>query len=515
MATETPRLDTIAPELLRTILGFISEPDTAYGEEADVKVSRIRSLHALTMTSKHLRYEALPYLYQRFQPHLQPGKVSLALFTRSLCENPELVKHVQALDIASFTEKHFQVSTPEDTHILKAGLLRLRFLDHYDDIEASLEKNCSTALNLLLLSLVTKLGCVNIGFDTNIEPPLEPFGLPVGLWKNAECPCCRRFAEHVHGILTSPKLCHQYKNVKGISIGPRCASNMKLFAAVLRLPSIHCIAFNVLGDVSRSYEWKDMDLSSTVEQLYVQDSYLLAEDIAEILHRCKKLKSFHIEWTQHFLGEGTDWEVPPAIDASIVTTALQLHKEYLQELDLTDITGQSILSSQSGCKLSSLTALSSLNVDDVFLLGGETWANVDLALPHNLQKLKIRIEILSVSFFGDIWNAVGRARHPALIDLTLSLWNGAGHIAQEGFSQTRPDLMSKEFIGIDKGTREELYQWRYDTWRDDILGDFNMHFTGRELWRLLCFLQQRLEEQGGADFLVANQDSVIYVSQEP
>ena len=93
-----------------------------------------------------------------------------------------------------------------------------------------------------------------------------------------------------------------------------------------------------------------------------------------------------------------------------------------------------------------------------------------------------------------------------------SLWVESEQVAQEGLSETSPDLTSKEFIGVDKGTREELYKWRYDKWSDDIAGDFNMRFTGKELWRMLCFLEQQFEEQGGTDFLVENQESVIYVS---
>lgn len=512
MTTETPRLDTIATELLSTILTFIDDPEGTCGTYEGVNWSdRFRNLHAVTATSKQLRLVTLPVLYRRFRPFLQSGNASLALFTRSLCENPDLMKHVQQLDIAAFEEEHFQVSSPQDTHILKANLLRLRFLDHYDDIEASLEKNCSTALNLLLLSLFTKLIVVNIGFGTDTDPPQEPLGLRIGLWKNAECPCCRRFAEHLHDILTSPKLCHQYKNLRGISIGPRCASNTKLFAAVMRLPSMTCIGFDALGDGSKSVDWREMDVSSTIEHLYIEDSYLLAENVAEIVHRCKKLKSVYIQWTADFLGVD-EWEEAPAINASIIAGALQVHKDYLRELRLTDMTGESIFSSPSGCKLSWLTALSSLKVDDVFLLEGDTWATVDLALPPNLHTLEIYVDLSSESSFGEIWGAVGRTRHPELIDLTLSLWVESEQVAQEGLSETSPDLTSKEFIGVDKGTREELYKWRYDKWSDDIAGDFNMRFTGKELWRMLCFLEQQFEEQGGTDFLVENQESVIYVS---
>ncbi|KAI7354119.1 hypothetical protein KC320_g3595 [Hortaea werneckii] len=335
MTTETPRLDTIATELLSTILTFIDDPEGTCGTYEGVNWSdRLRNLHAVTATSKQLRLVTLPVLYRRFRPFLQSGNASLALFTRSLCENPDLMKHVQQLDIAAFEEEHFQVSSPQDTHILKANLLRLRFLDHYDDIEASLEKNCSTALNLLLLSLFTKLIVVNIGFGTDTDPPQEPLGLRIGL----------------------------------------------------------------------------------------------------------------------------------------------------------------------------------LKVDDVFLLEGDTWATVDLALPPNLHTLEIYVDLSSESSFGEIWGAVGRTRHPELIDLTLSLWVESEQVAQEGLSETSPDLTSKEFIGVDKGTREELYKWRYDKWSDDIAGDFNMRFTGKELWRMLCFLEQQFEEQGGTDFLVENQESVIYVS---
>lgn len=120
MTTETPRLDTIAPELLQTILSFISGPDTSGGGTVDVQISRVRSLHALTMASKQLRYETLPFLYRRFESW---NDISLPLFARSLCENHELAKCLQFFYV-SVSETQIQRPT-EGTSRLSRPLLIL------------------------------------------------------------------------------------------------------------------------------------------------------------------------------------------------------------------------------------------------------------------------------------------------------------------------------------------------------------------------------------------------------
>ncbi|GAB1727275.1 hypothetical protein NU195Hw_Modified_48t1 [Hortaea werneckii] len=131
MTTETPRLDTIAPELLQTILSFISGPDTSGGGTVDVQISRVRSLHALTMASKQLRYETLPFLYRRFESW---NDISLPLFARSLCENHELAKCLQFFYV-SVSETQIQRPTEGTSYVSSYPTHELSFLTALSELD--------------------------------------------------------------------------------------------------------------------------------------------------------------------------------------------------------------------------------------------------------------------------------------------------------------------------------------------------------------------------------------------
>ncbi|KAI6902793.1 hypothetical protein KC318_g10985 [Hortaea werneckii] len=247
MATETPRLDTIAPELLQTILGFISGPETSEGGTVDVQVRRVRSLHALAMTSKQLRYETLPFLYRRFEP--LKSDISVAFFARSLCENAELAKCVQFFDAFIVSTTQSQLPTPQDIKILKAALVPLKLAKISIGIGAALDKHCACAFYLLLISLTTRLKSLKLSFQYSAGLSEQS---EVQLHDDASCPCCCSFNESFQGILDSHAIRRQLAKLQTFEFGPRRDGNTGLLAAALKLPAMKNIVLICFGDVSES-----------------------------------------------------------------------------------------------------------------------------------------------------------------------------------------------------------------------------------------------------------------------
>lgn len=282
MATATPRLDSIAPELLQMILGFISGPDTSDGGTVKVRVWRVPSLHALTMVSKQLRYEALPYLYRRFES--RNGDLSLPLFVRSLCENPELAKCVQFFHTSVF-ESQSQIPNPGDIETLKAALVPLKLTKNYHHVRAALDNECASAFSLLLTSLTTRLRCLDLDFHRSAQLSGRS---KAQLHNDLSCPCCCKFNESLQEILASHTLRHQYANLEKFQFEPRDQGGVGLLAAVLELPAMKTIELVSFGDISGLYDWTVCANLSTVENVYFENSFLHDQSVAGLIACCKK-----------------------------------------------------------------------------------------------------------------------------------------------------------------------------------------------------------------------------------
>ncbi|KAI7314109.1 hypothetical protein KC315_g11469 [Hortaea werneckii] len=503
MATETPRLDTIAPELLQTILGFISGPDTSDGGTVDVKVWRVQSLHALTMTSRQLRYETLPYLYRRFET--EDGDSSLALFARSLCENAKLAKCVQVFDAFSVSTTQSQLLNSRDMKILKAALGPLKLAKISFNLEAALDNNCACAFYLLLISLTTRLKCLKLNFHSSARLSGR---LKVQLHNDVICPCCHSFNESLQDILDSRIPHPQYANLETFQFGPRRDGDVVLLATVLQLPVMKNIVLMSFGDVSESHDWTGCTNLSNVEDIHIEDSFLPSKDVAGLIACCKKLKSLLIWWSDCTTDETDEFwgTLLPTIDTSMIMTALKPHKESLETLELTNMTDQPFVSSYPTYELPTFTALSKLDVDDGVLLEGRSWDSFEL--PPNVRELVIYMQKRFIGF-AKVFRAVGHAAQRALADLTITIPFEANEILTApflGLHEVRgPNLPGEEVKVTQINTDMERPPWCYHLWTEEYAECVKMRFLGEELGQFMDFCAEKVETHG-VDFMINTED---------
>ncbi|GAB1736635.1 hypothetical protein NU219Hw_g8258t1 [Hortaea werneckii] len=506
MATETPRLDTIAPELLQTILGFISGPDTSDGGTVHVKIWRVQSLHALTMTSRQLRYETLPYLYRRFES--EDSDSSLALFARSLCENANLAKCVQVFNAFSVSTTQSQLLNPRDMKIIKAALGPLKLARISFNIEAALDKNCACAFYLLLISLTTRLKCLKLNFRTSARLSERS---KAQLHNDVTCPCCCSFDKSLQDILDSRLPRPQYVNLETFQYGPRRDGDVGLLATVLQLPVMKNIVLMSFGDVSESYDWTGCTNLSSVEDIHIEDSFLPGRDVAAMIACCKKLKSLLIWWDDNASETVSETDLP-TIDTSMILTALSSQRECLEILKLTNMTGQDFVASYPTYELPTFTALYKLDVDDRVLLEGRSWDSFEL--PPNLRVLVIYMQTNSIGF-TEVFRAIGQAAQRALADLTMTIPFGGNEILIapfRGLYEVRgPNLPGEEVKVTHINTTMDRPQWCYHLWTEEYGDCIQMRFLGEELGPLIYSFAEKVDMYG-VDFLI-NTDNYLFPSQ--
>ena len=142
-------LDAIPPELLCTLFDDL-EDDKVDEDPRD----RLRTFRSLALTSRRLNVVVTPYLYSEF---LAPGNGKvLERFVQTLCEKPDLAKHVQHVHLIPVRVKQPQ-SITWDIQPFTAASAHLRELPVYDAITLALGGGCYTALALSLLTLTTKM----------------------------------------------------------------------------------------------------------------------------------------------------------------------------------------------------------------------------------------------------------------------------------------------------------------------------------------------------------------------
>ncbi|KAI7307076.1 hypothetical protein KC315_g13922 [Hortaea werneckii] len=504
MATGTPRLDTIAPELLQTILGFISGPDTSDGGTLDVEVWRFRSLHALAMTSKQLHYETVPYLYRRFET--RDSDTSLAVFARSLCENAELAKCVQVFDAFNVSTTQSQLPNPRDIKILKAALVRLKLAKISSGIEVALDKHCACAFYLLLISLTTRLKCLKLSFYSSVR---QPGRLRIQLHNDEACPCCCSFNESLQKIFESHIPGHQHTNLEMFQFGPHRDGDVGLLAAVSQLPVMKNIILMSFGDVSESYDWTGRTNLSSVEDIHMEYGFLPSKDVAGLIACCKKLKSLLIWWSDY----ATDWEpLLPAIDTSIIMTALKSHRECLETLELICMTDENFVPSYPTYELPTFTALSKLDVDDRVLLEGRSWDSFEL--PPNLRVLVIYMLTPFIGF-TNFFRAIGQKAQKGLADLTITIPFEGNEIHAApflGLHEVRgPNLPAEEVKVTHINTDMERPPWCYHLWTEEYEECVKMRFLGEDVGKFMDFCAGKVETHG-VDFLI-NTDDYLSHSQ--
>ncbi|KAI6887048.1 hypothetical protein KC360_g1778 [Hortaea werneckii] len=499
MTTETPRLDTIAPELLKTIFDFVSGPDTLDGGTVDTRIWRVRTLRALTMTSRQLRYESLPYLYRRFEP--SGIDISLPLFARSLCENPELAKCVQLVDAGILCTTRARLPNQQDVETVKAALLSLKLPKRSFGIEAALDENYACAFSFMLISLTTRLKFLKLSFadSGNLSDSSQS-----QLNDAVRCPYCHCFNESLQALLVSHSHRHQYAQLESFQFGPPCDDGLGLFATMLQLPGMRDITLISFGDVSSSYDWTDCTSLSTVEDIHIEDSFLLDKDIAGLITCCKKLRSLSIWWNCDAIDM---YRISsPAVDTSTVLAALKSHRECLETLSLTNSYGPSFVSSYPTKELSYFTALSDLDVDDNFLLEGGTWHSFEL--PPNLKVLTIYMETPFIGF-TEVFRAIGQTAQSALVDLTITI----PFVGNE--SLTAPFVgvcelvdaveIEKDFKAIHIDNNKEGLPWIYRLWTEKLSKCIKMRFLGGNMAQFMDFCAEKVVMHG-VDFLINTED---------
>ncbi|KAK6385319.1 hypothetical protein LTR65_009245 [Meristemomyces frigidus] len=410
----TNTLDTIPPELLASVFGFLEDQGPYHG--------RLGAFYTLSLTSRAMRNAATPYLYKTFQQGLHSR--TMGRFVRSLCHNPELAKHVRSIDIHPNQLKPDSSPTPADAQLFTDAASALKELSCHDEICSALQRGCYSALALLLVSLTTKLASLHLGSlfsEEVIDGLFQQTETGVVVIQDKLCTCCANISiwylwiEVIFGTL---HLRNRYQRLTEAHVVGTGILGLGAARALLHLPSLQKMTCENFGTITAPFDWGEATADSNLTALHIEGGYLSVNDVAGMAKSCKGLRELSVEWDAEAVIED-DWVEAPSIDVSSVLEVIHDYVATLETLVLVDLADEGRIFSSRASNIHDFIALRTLEVDESVLVGGTTWGLVELHFPPNLVSLVVHTngmleDLAAVSF------ALYRARCEVLDNVRIT-----------------------------------------------------------------------------------------------
>ncbi|KXT12026.1 hypothetical protein AC579_4643 [Pseudocercospora musae] len=390
------RLELLPTELLDHILEAVD--DTAARSIATRYHDRIRVFDALSRTCRLFRNAGRPYLYRTFES-LNNGK-GLRTFARTLYEEPTLVPYVHLLNVIPSRAACAVQPSHEDLRRCMRVLRSLKDTSIYNDIVDALLQGCHTAELVVLLCLTTNMRILQIStYDHQTAKD------------HKHCWHCPDMAECLQAVFSPTRLstfptvpystldyCFlfgKFFDFASDTIQHRGTSPSSI-QTLLQLPGLTALDCSGIGAAETNMQWTAPATSSNVERLKLVYGNVDADSVHKILRTCKCVKDLEIAWEAIMPGQENheDHNMYVHVETSILKAALDLHKEHLEELELTNKMDECMAwASQPRIgDFHDFTSLRKLRIDESLLRTRWREMDFELLLPRSLVALVIYSE---------------------------------------------------------------------------------------------------------------------------